>query len=109
MKDNEDDLKEMFVKFWVPYAAELAARGIPPHSDHGPFPSNEMIKNVKSPVAIIHGDKDDTCKCERGRSLYELVPNKAGFTLVPEAGHCDLLAKLGVTRFREIVSGLLAI
>ena len=82
---------------------------IPPHSDHGPFPSNEMIKNVKSPVAIIHGDKDDACKCERGRSLYELAPNKAGFTLVPDAGHCDLLAKLGVTRFREIVSSLLAI
>ena len=77
--------------------------------DHGPFPSNEMIKNVKCPVAVIHGDKDETCLCERGRSLYELAPNKAGFTLVPGAGHCDLLARLGRDRFREIVSGLLEI
>ena len=82
---------------------------IPPQPDHGPFPSNEMIKNVKCPVAVIHGDKDETCMCERGRSLYELAPNKAGFTLVPEAGHCDLLARLGRDRFREIVSGLLEI
>lgn len=80
-----------------------------PQQDHGPFPSNEMIKNVKCPVAVIHGDKDETCKCERGRSLYELAPNKAGFSLVPGAGHCDLLARLGRDRFREIVSGLLAI
>ena len=77
--------------------------------DHSPFPSNEMIKNVKCPVAVIHGDKDETCMCERGRSLYELAPNKAGFTLVPEAGHCDLLARLGRDRFREIVSGLFEI
>ena len=80
-----------------------------PPPDHGPFPSNEMIKNVKCPVAVIHGDKDETCLCERGRSLYELAPNKAGFTLVPGAGHCDLLARLGRDRFREIVSGLLEI
>ena len=82
---------------------------IPPQSDHGPFPSSEMIKNVKCPVAVIHGDKDETCLCERGRSLYELAPNKAGFTLVPGAGHSDLLARLGRERFREIVSGLLGL
>ncbi len=78
-------------------------------SDHSPFPSNEMIKNVECPVAVIHGDKDETCVCERGRSLYELAPNKAGFMLVPGAGHCDLLARLGRDRFREIVTSLLAI
>ena len=84
-------------------------KSISPPPDHGPFPSNEMIKNVKCPIAVIHGDKDETCLCERGRSLYELAPHKAGFTLVPGAGHCDLLAKLGQVRFREIVSGLLEI
>ncbi len=79
---------------------------ISPPPDHGPFPSNEMIKNVECPVAVIHGDNDETCLCERGRSLYELAPNKAGFTLVPGAGHGDLLARLGRERFQEIVSGL---
>ena len=74
-----------------------------------PFPSDEMITNVKCPIAVIHGDKDETCLCVRGRELYENAPNKAGFTLVPGAGHCDLLAKLGPVRFREIVSGLLEI
>ena len=82
---------------------------IPLQQSQGPFPSNEMIKNVKCPVAVIHGDKDETCLCERGRSLYELAPNKAGFTLVSGAGHCDLLVRLGRDRFREIVSGLLEI
>ncbi len=82
---------------------------ISPPPDHGPFPSSEMIRNVKYPVAVIHGDNDETCKCEWGRSLYELAPNKAGFTLVPGAGHCDLLARLGRDRFREIVSGLLGL
>lgn len=82
---------------------------IPQQPDYRPFPSNEMIKNVKCPVAVIHGDKDETCVCEGGRSLYELAPNKAGFTLVPGAGHCDLLARLGRDRFREIVSSLLEI
>ena len=77
--------------------------------DGAPFPSDEMIGNVKCPIAIIHGEEDETCLCVRARELYELVPNKAGFTLVPGAGHCDLLAKLGAARFREIVSSLLAI
>ena len=71
---------------------------------------NELIEMfVKCPVAIIHGEKDETCLCVRARELYDLVPNKAGFTLVPDAGHCDLLAKLGSVRFREVVSSLLAI
>ena len=151
---TENELVEMYVKFWEPYAVRMAAKevdviervpawlpkiggmtveqvspyevlllaplysglqtlmdwypeeAIPPHPDHGPFPSNEMIKNVKCPIAVIHGDKDETCLCERGRSLYELAPNKAGFTLVPGDGHCDLLARLGPVRFREVVSGL---
>ena len=77
--------------------------------EKSPFPSDEMIGNVKCPIAIIHGEKDETCLCMRGRELYENAPNKAGFTLVPGAGHCDLLAKLGSVRFREIVSKLLAI
>ena len=74
-----------------------------------PFPNDEMIANVKCPVAVIHGDKDETCLCVRGRELYENATNKAGFTLVPDAGHCDLLAKLGAARFREIVTDLLSI
>ena len=82
---------------------------IPAPPEHGPFPSSEMILNVASPVAVIHGDKDETCPCELGRALYGLAPDKAGFTLVPGAGHCDLLARLGRDRFREIVSGLLEI
>lgn len=28
MKDNKEDLVEMFVKFWEPYAKRLAAKGI---------------------------------------------------------------------------------
>lgn len=74
-----------------------------------PFPSDEMIRNVKCPISVIHGEKDETCLCVRGRELYESAPNKAGFTLVPSAGHCDLLARLGSVRFREIVSRLLAL
>jgi hypothetical protein len=73
------------------------------------FPSDEIIGNVKCPISIVHGEKDETCLCVRARELYDLVQNKAGFTLVPGAGHCDLLPKLGPVRFREIVSRLLAI
>ena len=85
------------------------AGGVLDMRERSPFPSDEMIGNVKCPIAIIHGEKDETCLCVRARELYEFVPNKAGFTLVPDAGHCDLLAKLGAARFREIVSGLLEI
>lgn len=77
--------------------------------DGAPFPSDEMIGNVKCPVAVIHGENDETCLCVRARELYELAPNKAGFTLVPGAGPRDVLTKLGSVRFREIVSGLLEI
>lgn len=28
MKDNKEDLVEMFVKFWEPYAVQMAAKGV---------------------------------------------------------------------------------
>ena len=72
------------------------------------FPSDEMIGEVKCLIAIIHGERDETCLCVRARELYDLVQNRAGFTLVTGDGYCDLLARLGRNRFREVVSGLFA-
>ena len=81
---------------------------IDPQATYRPFPSDEMIRSVKCPIAVVHGEKDTACPCEHGRALYDLAPHKAGFTLVSEAGHCDLLSKLGTARFHEIVTGLLS-
>ncbi len=47
------------------------------------------IRDVKAPVLIIHGDKDDLVPIEQGRKLYETANGPKEFYTIPEANHND--------------------
>jgi uncharacterized protein len=54
------------------------------------FRSIEKIKNVKSPILIIHGEGDNTIPIGFGRKLYEAAIDPRQFIVIEKAGHNDL-------------------
>eukprot|EP00439_Symbiodinium_sp_Y106_P018764 s2012_g2.t1 len=60
------------------------------------FCNSEVIKTVKVPVLVIHGDRDMLVDCSQGRQLLELCPSETKrFVSPPGMGHNDdLLANV---------------
>ena len=54
------------------------------------FRSADKIKNVKSPILIIHGAGDSTIPIGYGRKLYEAAADPRQFIVIEKAGHNDL-------------------
>lgn len=55
-----------------------------------PLRSGEYIKNVKSPVTILHGKKDTIVPFASGKKLSEAAPTLLEFYQIEEAGHNDM-------------------
>ena len=69
-----------------------------------PFPSVELIREVKVPVLSIHGTDDTLVPCEQGRALHAAAPLRYGFVEVPGAGHCDFIDRMGVTNYQRTIA-----
>lgn len=78
-----------------------------------PFDTYTKIQNVKCPVMIIHGDKDEIVPYAMGKRLCEQVMdsgNDCEFVTVPGAGHNDLtvhnpeLIYTNIRRFLDMVT-----
>ena len=107
MKDEGDGPVEMDVKLWEPYAVQVMARDI----DVIARVQTRLLKKINGMTVEQLSPCEVRLHCvprARGRELYENAPNKARFTFVPDTGHCDLLAKIGPARFREIITALLS-
>jgi pimeloyl-ACP methyl ester carboxylesterase len=54
-----------------------------------PLPTDDWIGRVRSPIVLVHGERDDLIEPAHSRHLQALVP-RARLLLVPDAGHNDL-------------------
>lgn len=53
--------------------------------------SNEYVKEIKSPIAIFHGDEDKVIPLESGKALFESIPVKQKvFYPIKDGHHNDL-------------------
>lgn len=66
------------------------------------YDSIAKIKNVKTPVLIIHGDKDDYVPIEQGRKLYEAANEPKEFYTVPGGTHNGIYIEGGEEYFNVI-------
>ena len=53
------------------------------------YDSLSKIRNIKVPILIMHGDKDDLVPFEHGKRLYDMANEPKEFYTIPGAGHND--------------------
>ena len=64
-----------------------------------PMKNQEVIPEVKAPVFVIHGDRDEICPNEQGERLYELAPSPKELYMVQGGHHNDLAEVAGIPYF----------
>lgn len=72
-----------------------------------PFNSAAKVANVRSPVIVIHGERDRIISPSMGKELHERAPDGRGFFPVPGAGHNDLTAPPADRFFGHVAEFLL--
>jgi hypothetical protein len=69
------------------------------------FDSLAKIENVRSPVLIIHGTRDEVVPFSMGQRLYEAAPEPKTFLPVEGAGHNDVF-EVGGAKYLETLRTL---
>lgn len=76
---------------------------------HVRFDSVAKLPQVKCPMLIIHGNRDEIVPFRMGRELFEIAPGPKEFYEVPGAGHNDLPWEAGAeytVRLRSFLDSL---
>jgi hypothetical protein len=61
------------------------------------YPNLRRIAQLRSPLLVIHGDRDDIVPMAHGRALFEAAPRPKRVEIVRGAGHNDLLEAMGAS------------
>jgi fermentation-respiration switch protein FrsA (DUF1100 family) len=59
------------------------------------FRSDQRIANVRAPVLVLHGERDNVVPIASGERLYALIKGPKRFVRIPGGGH-DNLGGFGV-------------
>lgn len=70
------------------------------------YDSITKLPGTRSPVLVIHGDRDELIPVDEGLRLYEAAPEPKELYLVPGAGHNDVSMVAGPEYARRIASFL---
>jgi fermentation-respiration switch protein FrsA (DUF1100 family) len=54
------------------------------------FPANRFLEDARSPVLVMHGDRDRVIPFEAGRQLFEKIRGPKQFATIPGGDHNDL-------------------
>ena len=69
-----------------------------------PFPNLKRIGEVKCPLLIMHGTKDNVIPYNQGKVLFELAKDPKHFVSVDCGDHNRLPLSLGENRYRELIA-----
>lgn len=59
------------------------------------YPSMRRIRELKVPLLVLHGDKDEIVPLSQGRALFEAAPEPKQMRVFPRLGHNDLVVLAG--------------
>ena len=68
------------------------------------YPSLRRIRRLRSPLLVIHGDRDEVVPVEHGRALFEAAPGPKCLRVLAGLGHNDLMVGAGPDLAREIAA-----
>lgn len=67
------------------------------------FPNLKLIRDMRTPLLVIHGEKDEIIPSSHGRNLVDASPaTDKSFSLIRDAGHNDLFDVAGDDIIRQI-------
>jgi uncharacterized protein len=49
----------------------------------------EKVRDIRAPLLVVHGDRDDVVPFSQGRQVFEAAPGPKEFYTIPGAGHND--------------------
>jgi fermentation-respiration switch protein FrsA (DUF1100 family) len=75
----------------IPALARALYPWVPPVLVRSRFDNAAMIRQVRAPKLIVHGDRDEVVPLAQGQRLFELAPEPKRFVRIAGAGHNDLL------------------
>jgi pimeloyl-ACP methyl ester carboxylesterase len=56
------------------------------------YPSISLVSELRAPLLVMHGERDDIVPASHGRALFDAAPEPKRLHLFPDAGHNDLIA-----------------
>jgi fermentation-respiration switch protein FrsA (DUF1100 family) len=59
------------------------------------YPSLRRVRDLRAPLLVIHGDRDDLVPLMYGQELFEAAPEPKQLHLIAGAGHNDLVSLAG--------------
>jgi fermentation-respiration switch protein FrsA (DUF1100 family) len=68
------------------------------------YPALRRIHELRAPLLVLHGDRDEIVPLSQGRALFEAAPGPKGIHVFPGLGHNDLVPLAGVEFARVIAS-----
>ena len=59
------------------------------------YPSLRLIRELRAPLLVLHGDRDDLVPLMYGQELYDAAPEPKRLHVLAGAGHNDLVERAG--------------
>jgi pimeloyl-ACP methyl ester carboxylesterase len=56
------------------------------------YPSLSLVADLRTPLLVLHGERDEIVPVAQGRALFDAAPEPKRLHLFPDAGHNDLIA-----------------
>lgn len=76
---------------------------IPPFLIPDWYPSLRSVARLRTPLLVLHGDRDDIVPLSHGRALYDGAPPPKHVHIFVGRGHNDLVAMSG-TEYRSLIA-----
>ncbi len=68
------------------------------------YPTVRRIHDLRAPLLVLHGDRDDIVPLSQGRELFEAAPEPKNMHVFHGVGHNDLLQLAGAEFARVVAS-----
>jgi hypothetical protein len=68
------------------------------------YPSMRRIRDLRAPLLVLHGERDEIAPLSHGRALFEAAPHPKRMKVFPGVGHNDLMPLAGAAVAEEIAS-----
>jgi fermentation-respiration switch protein FrsA (DUF1100 family) len=68
---------------------------LPPAIVPDAYPSLRRIQELKAPLLVLHGDRDDIVPLSHGQALFAAAPEPKRLRVFPRMGHNDLVVLAG--------------